>query len=503
METKQNSGPKINKGEKTGIAGILSALGWNAAEGEAVSGGLGGLIDAATSGGILATKAGVVALALAGTTIAGGVGWLGYKVLGPGPGDKAHSHFQVFQPKPASSNSGAAQGGNGGKSQGSGQSSLGELSQANQGAMGQAAALASAAPVASAAIGAAPKSPNLGKAFGGKGPKIMPKLAGASKIGQLSNLNAKGAAAPAKKAAPVHALAASGLPGGVGSGAPHGALAGRGFGSGGGGGGGFRAMNGAGTGYGSMGPNNVPGNGLFDGSRASSLGVPSGSGVGGAGSGAPTQFPNASSYGGQYSPQGGNNMNNGMNNGTNVTPWQGAINLATMLSLLAAGLMFAAYKVSTASPASLSPATARIILGVLGAVIMAIGGFIADLGHQMGSAGTYGQSFQGGAFLMAGVFIGIAGAAIAAGGIFNEVGSGSTAGSTLTTIFMLSGAVGLLSAMTGYLTPGQQWPATMFYGNPPDWTNPNAQVNPNPYAYPSYGGYGGYGGYQGGGMGGL
>lgn len=498
METKQNSGPKINKGEKTGIAGILSALGWNAAEGEAVSGGLGGLIDAATSGGILATKAGVVALALAGTTIAGGVGWLGYKVLGPGPGDKAHSHFQVFQPKPASSNSGAAQGGNGGKSQGSGQSSLGELSQANQGAMGQAAALASAAPVASAAIGAAPKSPNLGKAFGGKGPKIMPKLAGASKIGQLSNLNAKGAAAPAKKAAPVHALAASGLPGGVGSGAPHGALAGRGFGSGGGGGGGFRAMNGAGTGYGSMGPNNVPGNGLFDGSRASSLGVPSGSGVGGAGSGAPTQFPNASSYGGQYSPQGGNNMNNGMNNGTNVTPWQGAINLATMLSLLAGGLLALGYKLSQ-PPATPTPNKAAVV--IIGAVVAAIGGFIAYLGSKI-AGGQFGQSFQGGAFTLSGTFTSLAGTALAAGAGLNMLGT-PTATGAMSYIWMGCGAVGLLSAMTGYLVPGQQYPATMFYGNPPDWTNPNAQVNPNPYAYPSYGGYGGYGGYQGGGMGGI
>ncbi len=503
METKQNSGPKTNKGEKTGLAGILGALGWNTAEGEAASGGLGGLIDAATSGGILATKAGVVALALAGTTIAGGVGWLGYKVLGPGPGDKAHAHFQVFQPRPAQSASGNAQGGNK-NSQNSGQSSLGDLSSANQGAMGEAAAPSAAqGPLVAATVG--PKSPNLGKAFGGKGPKVMPKLAGAGKIGQLSNLNASGSAAPAKSAAPVHAIAANGLAGGVGSGAPHGAVAGRGFGSSGGGGPGFRAMNGAGTNYGGgLGPNNVPGTGLFDGSHASGLGLPSGSGAGGLGSGASTQFPNASTYGGQFSPQGGNQMGN-TGNGNNVTPWQGAINMATMLSLLAAGLMVAAYRVSQST--TLAVGTRNIILAVLGSVIAAVGGFIAYLGSQI-AGGQFGQSFQGGAFTLAGTFIALSGAAVAAGGFMGGFSSDGSAtdgmSGAMTGIFMGCGAVGLLSAMAGYLMPGQQYPATMFYGNPPDWTNPNAQVNPNPYGYfPSYGGMGGGAGYGGGMSGGI
>ncbi len=488
METKQN-GPKINKGEKTGLAGILGALGWNAAEGEAASGGLGGIIDAATSGGLLATKAGIVGLVLAGSTIAGGVGWLGYKVLGPGPGDKAHAHFQVFQPRPAQSASSGSQG-NGNPSS-SGNSSLGYLSSANQGAMGEAAAPTNSAPIVSAAIGAAPKSPNAGKVFGGKASKVMPKLAGAAKIGQLSNLNAAGPAAAAKPTA-AKPMAVGALPGGAGSGAPHGAVAGRGFGgSSGGGGGGFRAMNGAGTGYGGLGPNNVPGNGLFDGTHASGIGTPSGSGLGGVGSGAPTQFPNASSYGGQFAPQGGNQMPY-TGNGTDVTPWQGAINLAIMLSLLAGALMFAAYKVSASS---LATPTAKAILAVLGLVIAAVGGFIAYLGSQI-AGGQFGQSFQGGAFTLAGTFIAMAGATIAAGSVFDFAQAGTAAGdgfsATTSTIFMACGAVGLLSAMAGYLVPGQQYPSTMFYGNPPDWTNQNVQVNPNPYQYNPYmGGYGG------------
>ncbi len=488
METKQNSGPKINKGEKTGLAGILGALGWNAAEGEAASGGLGGIIDAATSGGLLATKAGIVGLVLAGSTIAGGVGWLGYKVLGPGPGDKAHAHFQVFQPKPAQSASGQSQGG-GGNSQNSGQSSLGDLSQANQGAMGEAGALANSAPAtAAAAIGAAPRSPNAGKVFGGKAAKAMPKLAGAAKIGQLSNLNAAGPAAAAKPAA-AKPMAVGALPGGAGSGAPHGAVAGRGFGgSSGGVGSGFRAMNGAGTNYGVGGPNAVPGNGFFDGARPSSLGLPSGSGLGGVGSGAPTQFPNASSYGGQFTPQGGNQMPY-TGNGTDVTPWQGAINLAIMLSLLAGALMFAAWKVSQSKIAG---PTQNIIMAVLGMVIAAVGGFIAYLGSQI-AGGQFGQSFQGGAFTLAGTFIAMSGMTIAAGGVVGGFSQGATGGMTgaTTGIFMACGAAGLLGAMAGYLVPAQQYPSTMFYGNPPDWTNPNAQVNPNPYQYNPYmGGYG-------------
>jgi hypothetical protein len=432
----------------------------------------------------LATKAGIVGLVLAGSTIAGGVGWLGYKVLGPGPGDKAHAHFQVFQPKPAQSSSGQSQGG-GGNSQNSGQSSLGDLSQANQGAMGEASALANSAPVASAAIGAAPKSPNVGKVFGGKAAKAMPKLAGAAKIGQLSNLNAAGPAAAAKPAA-AKPMAVGALPGGAGSGAPHGAVAGRGFGgSSGGGGGGFRAMNGAGTGYGVGGPNAVPGNGLFDGARPSSLGIPSGSGLGGVGSGSPTQFPNASSYGGQFSPQGGNQMPY-TGSGTDVTPWQGAINLAIMLSLLAGALMYAAYAVSKSSLGA-----AKQILIVLGVIIAAIGGFIAYLGSQI-AGGQFGQSFQGGAFTLAGTFIAMSGMAIAGGGAAGDFSKGTGFGGTTSMVFMACGAVGLLSAMAGYLVPAQQYPSTMFYGNPPDWTNPNAQVNPNPYQYNPYmGGYGG------------
>src|ERR1700733_10510330 len=72
-------------GESAGIGG-LGGAGAGAGEGLAGLGGAGaeGGIGAVFGGGILATKAGLMALILVGTTVAGGIGVVGYNLFGPG-----------------------------------------------------------------------------------------------------------------------------------------------------------------------------------------------------------------------------------------------------------------------------------------------------------------------------------------------------------------------------------------------------------------------------------
>ena len=58
--------------------------------------GLGGLLG----GGVLATKAGLVGLILVGTTVAGGLGLVGYKVMGGGSSGDGEGTYSIFEAKP-------------------------------------------------------------------------------------------------------------------------------------------------------------------------------------------------------------------------------------------------------------------------------------------------------------------------------------------------------------------------------------------------------------------
>ena len=89
-------------------AGLLARLFGGGGSGGSGLGGLGGFgggagggMGALAGGGILATKAGLLALLLAGTTVAGGIGMLGYRLFGPGAGDSTTSsdNLQLFAPK--------------------------------------------------------------------------------------------------------------------------------------------------------------------------------------------------------------------------------------------------------------------------------------------------------------------------------------------------------------------------------------------------------------------
>ncbi|MEK7382164.1 MAG: hypothetical protein AAB262_02650, partial [Elusimicrobiota bacterium] len=90
--------PEVNK-EPEKKPGILAGLfgGGGAGSGAVGMGGLGG---SAAGGGLLATKAGLLALVLAGTTVAGGVGLVGYRIFGPGASDQPGQNIQLFAAKP-------------------------------------------------------------------------------------------------------------------------------------------------------------------------------------------------------------------------------------------------------------------------------------------------------------------------------------------------------------------------------------------------------------------
>ncbi|MDP3543024.1 MAG: hypothetical protein Q8T11_11220 [Elusimicrobiota bacterium] len=88
---------KVDDGKKKG-AGLFGLFGGG---GGSAAGGLGGLgAGAAGGGGLLATKAGMLALVLIGTSVAGGIGVAGYKLFGPGEADKTGGNFSLFAPKP-------------------------------------------------------------------------------------------------------------------------------------------------------------------------------------------------------------------------------------------------------------------------------------------------------------------------------------------------------------------------------------------------------------------
>ena len=68
--------------------------------GGSVSGSFGGGSGGLAGGGMMATKAGMLALILVGTTVAGGIGVVGYRFFGPGSDDNAEKNFTLFAARP-------------------------------------------------------------------------------------------------------------------------------------------------------------------------------------------------------------------------------------------------------------------------------------------------------------------------------------------------------------------------------------------------------------------
>lgn len=216
--------PEVNKEpEKKRGAGFLSSLFGGGGGGGSGAAGFGGLgSSAAGSGGLLATKTGLLALVLAGTTVAGGIGVVGYRVFGPGDSDQPSQNIQLFAPRPkdAAPDPNAAAASKDGTS-----ASLDNFARVNSGALkGDTPAASEAAPkdesaasasaAASAAAGASAGSPNavagasgngastsmlkntkklgaLSTSFGG-GSGSAPSAGGSSKAGEAASLGAMG-----------------------------------------------------------------------------------------------------------------------------------------------------------------------------------------------------------------------------------------------------------------------------------------------------------------------
>lgn len=202
---------ETNKREEKKKSGLLANLlgklgGGGAASGGAGAAGSAGFGGAAVSGGLLATKAGIVALIVAGTSVAGGLGLVGYKIFGgsgsSGGGGIADSFNSLFasHPKPGPAQEGDKKAADAGAS---GSSSLQYLADGNKGTPAEEEkkpeAPAAAAPdankdaaanSASAALGAVGKAMSNNNAPS-SGPAA--KLSGVGmKMGQLSATTGSG-----------------------------------------------------------------------------------------------------------------------------------------------------------------------------------------------------------------------------------------------------------------------------------------------------------------------
>ena len=464
-EIKVTANKEREDGKKGGLLLTLSRL-------TAGAGRLGPLA-AAASRGILATKAGVIGLALVVTTTAGGVGILGYKIFGPGPADRSGASYSLFDPKPKSSAElGSAEPA---KAGGDSSPSINSLVKANLGSEYSPEARAQAEAAAkSASAGASedsrPASASVGtgqnnNAAPGARPGGLLKTDG--KIGQLSQIGAgagsasaaggkAGEAAGAAAKDLVAAIPKSGqLSGGMDKAAARPAAGRRALSSGMRSVGAFQQLGQvrqdqkgavssqkAGTTYDG---NSVAGVG----SAGAGAGIPQGgAGIDGSGAGRgtnPTVASNSGSDRFNAPPSVG---------GVNVTPWQKAINTAVLLTALAAVVLFALYKFK-------GNVHVQYPLAALGAVL---GLAIIVLGSMM-AGGAYGQTFQGNMFVLAGGFI--IGAS-AAGGFLGASASEAT-DNILTAIMVLSGAAALGSAMWGYLSkPKVYSPGEFNNGKPPD-----------------------------------
>ncbi|MBI5631058.1 MAG: hypothetical protein HY921_09255 [Elusimicrobia bacterium] len=449
---------------------LLSRLGLGSSGGlGSAAGGLGGY---GAAGGMLATKAGIVALIVAGTTVAGTFAWMGHRYLGAGSERPMDGNFQsLFAPKPQSGASGGAQAGSASLAS----DSLQKFVDANKTAAtdgapdGSAQAGDAAAPSAPAGAGAAAgtsvsppiASNNLApKSEANPLAKFGMKKAELSKLGASSSGASTSASFSSNNAANNAALARTvgGKGGAGGAGGARAAGTGRGLAAATRRGGNFRGVGGAirqAQNARSLAGNTGP---QMDGStsRAGIGGADAGiggAGTGaGAGSGVTTGQPTSVSGDDKRFPE----SNVPTVAGKNVTPWQKAIQTATMLIAGAAMLLMVASKQGKENPV-----LAQVLAGVaalLGLAAVAIGSMIAG--------GKYGQGMQGNMFVLAGGLI-----SVAAGGLIYAKGNldGDGAQQWVKWLVYISGAGALAATMAGFMMKPKSYPAQQFNGGkPPD-----------------------------------
>jgi hypothetical protein len=487
-----NKEPEREK-KKGGLFGRLFGGG-----GSAGSYGAGGFGSAAGSGGLLATKAGLLALILAGTTVAGGIGMIGYRLFGPG-GDQPLNgeNLQLFAARPKDAPAGTVQIGSG--KDGS-STSLQYLASANEqpkpaeGAGGEAPKDVTAAGAAGSASADAAAGGPLNKAGdgsngvnkgllknkaafgamaapsgGGGGGASASSQAQKSGFGDLS-ANAKKGTLTAMNKGPASALGAH-------------SSARR-----------FGATGAAQQGFAVLKDNrgaasSAGGGTTYDGSQAGSNIGNNGSGIGMPGVTTPGAGVTAKS-----TPAPSLNSNTSSSiptpTATPEAPWQHAIQAAQMLLALGGILLFALSKLGKGNP------TIYMLLNALVAVIAA--GIIA-LGAQIAN-GQYGQKLQGGVLAAAGAGLMVAaamayadnpnttttpptapatpapaattGAAPApAGPAATPAPASGTAASAepwgINPYVLVGGGAALIGVAGTMMVPPTKYPASTFNGNPP------------------------------------
>ena len=427
------------------------------------SGGFGGLGGLGWAGGLLATKAGLIGLVLIGTTVAGGLGVLGYKLFGPGDDDRLGGRFQLFAPRPPGAPS-SGQGPGDGNSQ-----SLSMLAAGNAGRGGPAEAAPDAAAVAAAEKQAADKAAAAAAAGKANNANVGGNKAAAlkseRKIGELSKLggvhggggagsSASSSAAPlnAAKSAlgSAHAVKPKATPSSQRS-------LGRRFGA-------DNSLQQARQVLGnqSRAPSSGAAGQTYDGSRPAGIGgadaPQGGAGANNAGAGnAPTPNPSGGYDTAERFPPAPTAA------AVNVTPWQGAINTAMLCVVGAAALLMAASKLKKGAPLLAMGLAALAAMLAMGAIMMG----------SMMMGGKYGQTFQGQMFVLAGTAM-LASSALSFLPAPDPNAKASEFGDPALWMMVVGGA-GLAAAMVGYISkPMKVDPSFFRNGQPPDW-NQTAQ----------------------------
>jgi len=448
--------PVVMEGGEDAAADAASAA--SGAEASGAAGAGEGLLQSLSrlgfGSGILATKAGVIALALAGGSLAGGVGYMGYKAMHSAPGAAGAHSFWPFAAPPASS-AGAA--GASGQASGAGaaggagaqaEDSLASLRAANpaaaRGALARNAAGAKAGAAAARAAAAGGSSGAAGTAGGAGSARGIPSLndngfkSGDWRIGGGGGgtfAASKGAPSAGRKAASVGAFEQSRSLSGISKSGLEGAGASK---LGGGAAGELgqvnREMNGSYGGgtsrYDSKGGNTGTPIGLA--SNGTSTG---GTGTGGSGSGS----------GATGSPTNGGSNNQQFNApptptaGSSAAPWKGMLQMGMLLAFAAAVLIFIAHKMITkTNPTSWMATFLAGIAALLGIAEVVVGSSIGGQGQQaIGSMLT------------------LSGGLLAASAISMAfISRGDDPGGVLKYIVKFAGAAGIMAAMGAYMQSG-------------------------------------------------
>jgi len=468
--------------KRSGLAGLLLRFGIGSEAGGGVAGteGFGGLLGAGVSGGLLATKAGIIGLILVGTTVAGSLGVVAYKLFGPTAADRPDASFtSLFSPKPQ--NAAGAVGHDASASANGVSKSLQYLADANakgeavpQDQTAQAASAPPANASASAAVAPPLKNDNVlgstvaklksdhkfgamsqGAASGSGGSVSLP--AGGGAAGNAASLLA------GKKGGNLSGMAAS-QPG-MGS---MSALRSRAL-----GGGAVRQLGAVRHDQTGAASSQAAGR-TYDGNAATPSPAASAGDSGTQNSGADTN-PRVNPSGGSSADQFPSSVASVA--GTNVTPWQAAINTAMILTMLSAGLLFAADKVAKMKiTATFAIGAIQAWVCILAGLAAAVASAVIALGAEIGG-GKYGQPLQGKMLCLAGGLLVACSGILMAGALSADAGKpGSDQANQLAMsgnvemLMMLCGGAALAAMAWAYMAPKNTYSSGLFKdGRPPDW----------------------------------